>query len=60
MHILETLPRGRPHSQLNQKVSPEEVHAVEHERHHQQVFVLETDQVPLVLGCGLVRVDVGQ
>ena len=36
------------------------MHSIEHEGHGQQVAVLETYYVPLVVRCRLVRIDVSQ
>jgi hypothetical protein len=60
MHVGYLLPHRETQSQLYDEERPEQVHPVQHERHDQQVAVLETNHVPFVLRSWLVRVDIGQ
>lgn len=60
MNVLEILSSYRSEAQLDDEIGPEEVHSVENKGHDQQIAVLEADDVPLVLGRGLVGIDVGK
>ncbi len=60
MDIIEPLSLCRPDTDLDKEVGPEDMHAVEHEGHKQQISVLEADDVPLVLRGRLVGVHIRQ
>lgn len=60
MNVLEVLSSRRTQAKLYEEVCPEEMHAVKDKSHDQEVAVLETNHVPLVLRSGLVGVDIGQ